>query len=97
MSVISQHFLSFGTQGIGGLSRLVKEPLTLDFRLVSRLAQKRGALMVKLLVLLLELVTFLLGVGLFLVGVRQFCGNPLLPLVDGVADGLVKEALHQPH
>jgi hypothetical protein len=44
-----------------------------------------------------ELVTLLLGFGLFLVGVRQFCGDPLLSLIDCVEDRFVKEVLHQPH
>jgi len=35
--------------------------------------------------------------GPFRVGVREFGGDPLLPRVDGVEDGLVKKALQQPH
>ena len=97
MFVVSQRFLSLGTQGVGGLPRFVEEPLTFGLRLVRRFAQERGALLVELLVLVLELVALLLGFGLFRVGVREFCGDPLLPLIDGVEDRLVKKALHQPH
>jgi hypothetical protein len=49
-------------------------------------------LLVELLVFVLELVALLLGFGLFLVGVREFCGDPLLPLIDGVEDRFVKES-----
>ena len=97
MGVVSQRFLSLGTQGIGRLPRFVEEPLTFGLRLVCRFAQESGALLVELLVLVLELVALLSGFGLFRVGIREFCGNPLLPRVDGVEDGLVKKALHQPH
>ena len=87
MSVVSQRFLSLGTQGIGRLPRFVEEPLTFGFRLVRRLAQECGALLVELLVLVLELVALLLGFGLFRVGIREFRGDPLLPRVDGVENG----------
>ena len=97
MGVVSQRFLSLGTQGIGRLARFVKEPLTFGFRLVRRLAQECGALLVELLILVLELVALLLRFGPFRVGVREFGGDPLLPRVDGVEDGLVKKALQQPH
>ena len=35
--------------------------------------------------------------ALLRVGVGEFRGDPLLPRVDGVEDGLVEKALHQPH
>ena len=54
-------------------------------------------LLVKRLVFVLELVAFLLGLDLYLFGIREFCGDSLLPLIDGVEDGFVKETLHQPH
>jgi len=97
MGVVSQCFLSFGTQGVGRFPRFVKEPLTFGLRLVCRFAQKRGALLVKIRLLVLELVLLLLGFGSFRVRVRKFCGDPLLPFIDGVEDWFVKEALHQPH
>ena len=97
MGVVSQRFLSLGTQGIGRLPRFVEEPLTFGFCLVGRLAQECGALLVELLVLVLELVALLLGFGLFRVRVREFLGDPRLPRVDGVEDGLVKKVLQQPH
>ena len=97
MGVASQRFLSLGAQGVGRLPRFVEEPLTFGFRLVRRLAQEGGALLVELLVLVLELVALLLRFGLFRVGVREFRGDPLLPRVDGVEDRLVEKALQQPH
>ena len=78
-------------------TRFVVEPLTFGLRLVRRFTQKRGALLVELLVFVLKLVALLLGFGLFLVGVREFCGDSLLALIYGVEDRFVKEALHQPH
>ena len=97
LGVVSQRFLPLGTQGIGRLPCFVQEPLTFGFRLLRRLRQKRGALLVELLVLVLELVALLLGFGLLRVGIREFPGNPLLPRINGVEDGLVKKALQQPH
>ena len=55
------------------------------------------ALPVEFVVLALELVTLLLGFGLFRVGVSELRGDPPLPLVDGVEDGLVKKTFQQPH
>jgi hypothetical protein len=97
MGVVSQRFLSLGTQGVGRLPRFVDEPLTFGLRLVRRFAQEGGALLVKIRILVLELVLLLLGFGSFRVRVREFCGDPLLPFIDGVEDWFVKEALHQPH
>src|ERR1035437_9298912 len=89
MRVASQRFLSLRAQGVGGLPRFAEEPLTFGFRLLRSLAQKRGALLVELLVLVLELVALLFGFGLFRVGVRKLRGDPLLPRVDGIEDRLV--------
>ncbi len=44
-ALVAQRFLPFGAQGLGGLPRLVEQPLALGFRLVRRLAQQRGALL----------------------------------------------------
>ena len=95
--IVSQRFLSLGAQGVSRLPRFIEEPLTFGFRLLRRLAQERGALLVEHLVLVLKLIALLLGFGLFRVGVREFRGDPLLTRVDGVEDGLVKKALQQPH
>jgi hypothetical protein len=97
MGVASQRLLSLGTQGIGRRPRFVKEALPFGFRLVHRLAQECGALLVELLVLVLELVARLLGLGIFRVRVCEFRGDPLLPRVDGVENRPVQEALQQPH
>ena len=75
----SQRFLSLGAQGVGRLPRFVEEPLTFGFRLLRRLAQECGALLVKLLVLVLELVALFLRFGLFRVGVREFRGDHASP------------------
>ena len=97
MGVVSQRVLAFGTQRISRLSRFVEEPLTFGLRLVRRLAQECGALPVELLVLALELVVLLFGFHLFRGGVGELSGDPLLPLVDGMEDRFVQEALQQPH
>jgi len=89
MRVASQRFLSLRAQGVGGLPRFAEEPLTFGFRLLRSLAQERGALLVKLLVLVLELVALLLGLGLLAVSVRKLRGDLFLPRVDGTENGLV--------
>src|ERR1039458_2832893 len=92
MGVVSQRFLSLGTQGVDRLPRFVKEPLPFGLRLVCRLTQEGGALLVKLRVLVLELVVLLFSLGLFRVCVRELRGDPLFPLINCVEDRLVKKA-----
>src|ERR1035438_5803799 len=92
MGVVSQRFLSLGTQGVGRLPRFVKEPLPFGPRLVCRLTQEGGALLVKLRVLVLELVVLLFSFSLFRICVRELRGDPLFPLINCVEDRLVKKA-----
>ena len=94
---MAQGLLSLGAQSIGCFPRVVEEPLTFDFRLVRRFREKCGTLLVKLLAFLLKLFVFLLGFRLFRLGIREFFGNQFLPRVNGIEDGFVKKALHQPH
>ena len=89
---VSQRFLAFGAQRVGILSRFVEQPLTFGFRLVRRLAQEAGTLLVELLVLVLELVALLLGFGFFRVGVREFRGDPLSPAHQWRAGWACKES-----
>ena len=89
-----QRVLSFGAQGVGRLPRLIEKTPPFGFRLFRRLAQECATLAVELLVLFLELFALLFGLGSFCVGIRDFLGDPLLPRVDGVEDGLVEKALH---
>ena len=91
-AVVAQRFLPLGAQGIGGLPRLVEQPLAFGFGLVRRLAQQRGALLLEFLVLVLELVALLLRFSLLRVGVGEFRGDPLLARVDGVEDRAGKES-----
>src|ERR1700722_17581123 len=97
MFLVFQRFLLLCAQSHGRLARFIEEPLTFGLRVGCRLAQECCALLIELRVLVLELVVLLLGFGLFRVGAREFGGNPLLPLVDGVENRLVKKTLHQPH
>ena len=92
LGVVLQRLLPLRAQRVGRLPRLVEEPLALGLRLVRRLAQERGALLVELLVLVLELVALLLGLGLLRVGVGELRGDPLLPRVDGVEDRACRES-----
>jgi len=50
MRVVFQRFLPLGAQSVGRLAGLVEEPLAFGLRLVRRLAQEGGALLVELLV-----------------------------------------------
>ena len=79
LGVVPERLLSLGAHRVGRLARFVEEPLAFGVRLIRRLAQERGALLVELLVLALELVALLLGLGLLRVGVRELRGDPLLP------------------
>jgi len=65
MGVVSQRFLSLGTQGISRLPRIVEKPLTFGYCLLRRLAQESGALLVELLGLVRELIALLLRFASF--------------------------------
>ncbi len=92
-----QRVLAFGTQGIGILSCFVQQPLTFGFGLVRGFFQERRTLLVEDLVLVLKVVALLLRFSLLRLGLRELGGDPFLPFVDGVEDGLVEESLQQPH
>jgi hypothetical protein len=84
--------LPFGAQLVGRLPCFVEEPLAFGLCFVGRFGQKRGALLVELLVLVLELVVLLLRFRLFRGGVGEFRGDQLLPRVDGVEDQACKDS-----
>ena len=77
--------------------RVPTQSLTFSLGLVGRFAQQIIALLINGLIFLLEYVALLLGFGLFRVGIRQLCGNPLLPRINGMKDGLIQKALQQPY
>jgi hypothetical protein len=91
-----QRVLLFGTQGVGRQPRFLEEPLTFGSCLAPSPCSGARRVAGRTRRSFLELVALLFGFGFFLVGVREFLGDTLLPLIDGVKDGLVQEALHQP-
>ena len=90
-------FMPLVAQGLGGLVCLIKEPLTLSIRLVRCLFQESSTLLVESLIFLLEIVAFFFGFGLHGVSFCMLLGNPLLPRINGVENGFIKKALHQPY
>ena len=92
-----QRFLPLGVRRVRHGLCLNEESFAFGFCLVSDFAKERGALAVEVLVLALEFVALFLRFGFFCIGVGEFRGDPFFPRIDGVENGLIKKALHQPH
>ena len=97
LASVVERFLSLCAQSVSRLARFREQTLALRVRILRGLLQQRRPLLIEILALALELILFLGGCGFLRRGVRELGGDPLLPRVDGVKDGLVEVALHQPH